>query len=62
MNDRIYTNSGEEVPLGVECALPYLVLSTPLPIRGGAQRTSPPGCAIRRRQAPAWKCLTLRAR
>ena len=26
MNTCIYTNCGEEVPLGVECALPYLYL------------------------------------
>ena len=38
MNACIYTNRGEEVPLGVECALPYLVHSTPSPVRGGAQR------------------------
>ena len=24
MDARLYTNGGEEVPLGVECALPYL--------------------------------------
>ncbi len=26
-----YTNRGEEVPLGMECALPYLAQSTPSP-------------------------------
>jgi len=29
MNAGAYTNRGEEVPLGVECALPYLADSTP---------------------------------
>ena len=38
MDTPIYTNRGKEVPLGVECAMPYLVHSTPPPVRGGAQR------------------------
>jgi hypothetical protein len=36
-----YTNRGEEVPLGVECALPYLAHSTPSPNCGGAACTNP---------------------
>ena len=41
MNACIYTNRGEEVPLGVECALPYLAYSTPSPFRSGAALTDP---------------------
>jgi hypothetical protein len=36
-----YTNCGEDVPLGVECALPYLAHSTPSPNGGGIARTNP---------------------
>jgi hypothetical protein len=39
MDTCIYTNRGKEVPLGVECAIPYLVHSTPSPTRGDAERT-----------------------
>ena len=61
MNPCNYTNRGEEVALGVECALPYLLPSTPPPVRCGAQRTSPPRRlgAFQRRREPAWKRLTL---
>lgn len=38
MDHCIYTNRGKEVPLGVECAMPYLVHSAPSNVRGGAQR------------------------
>ena len=41
MNACIYTNRGEEVPLGMECALPYLAHSTPSPNGGGIARTNP---------------------
>lgn len=41
MNAFIYTNRGEEVPLGVECALPYLADATPSPKSGGIARTIP---------------------
>jgi len=41
MNAGAYTNRGEAVPLGVECALPYLEHSTPSPNRGGVARTNP---------------------
>ncbi len=41
MNAGTYTNRGEEVPLGVECALPYLTYSTPSPNGGGMARTIP---------------------
>ena len=62
MNAGNYTNRGEEVPLGVECALPYLVHSTASPVRGGARRTPGRLGAFRRRQDAAWKRLTLNAR
>jgi hypothetical protein len=41
MNAGLYANRGEEVPLGVECALPYLAHSTPSPIGDGMERTNP---------------------
>jgi hypothetical protein len=41
MDTLIYTNRGQEVPLGVECALPYLAHSTPSLTRGGAKRRYP---------------------
>jgi hypothetical protein len=41
MNACIYTNRGEEVPLGVECALPCLAHSTPSPFRSGAVLANP---------------------
>jgi len=41
MNACIYTNCGEEVPLGMECALPYLAHSTRSPNRDDIERTCP---------------------
>jgi hypothetical protein len=41
MNAGTYTNRGEEVPLGVECALPYLADCTPSPNRDRIARTNP---------------------
>ena len=41
MDTCLYTNRGMEVPLGVECAMPYLVRSTPSPTGGGAKGTYP---------------------
>ena len=58
MNALSYTNRGEEVPLGVECALPYLAPCAPPPVRRGARSRNPPGRAIRRRRVPAWMRLT----
>ncbi len=41
MNTGTYTNRGEEVPLGLECALPYLPHYTPPPNRDRIARTNP---------------------
>lgn len=41
MNAGAYSNRGEDVPLGMECALPYLDYSTPSPNAGGMARTNP---------------------
>ena len=63
MNACNYTNRSEEVPLGVECALPYLTDSALPPSRGRAQRTNPNEfgrpVAVRRWQGPAWKRMRL---
>ena len=49
MDTCIYTNGGKEVPLGVECAMPHLVHSTPPPVRGGAERAEQPRQCLERR-------------
>jgi hypothetical protein len=41
MNAGIYTNRGEAVPLGMECALPYLARCTPSPNGDGMERAKP---------------------
>jgi len=41
MNAGAYSNCGEEVPLGMECALPYLDYSTQSPNGGGMARINP---------------------
>ena len=41
MNAGTYTNRGEEVPLGMECALPYLPHYTPSPNGERIARTNP---------------------
>ena len=41
MNASTYTNRGEEVPLGMECALPHLANCTPSPNGGGMERSKP---------------------
>src|SRR5487761_2782476 len=41
MNTGTYTNRGEEVPLGLESALPYLADYTPPPNRDRIARTNP---------------------
>lgn len=41
MNAGIYTNRGEDVPLGMECALPYLDYSTQSPNGDGMARSKP---------------------
>jgi len=40
MNAGTYTNRGEEVPLGMECALPYLARCPQSPDGGGMERTN----------------------
>jgi hypothetical protein len=44
MDTCLYTNRGKEVPLGVECAIPYLVRSTPSPMHDRAEGTDPTRC------------------
>jgi hypothetical protein len=41
MNTGTYTNRGEEVPLGLECALPYLDYSTRSPNGNRMERGKP---------------------
>jgi hypothetical protein len=41
MNAGTYTNRGEDVPLGMECALPYLDYSTRSPNGDRIARTNP---------------------
>jgi hypothetical protein len=41
MNTGTYTNRGEEVPLGLECALPYLPCYTPSPNPDRIARANP---------------------
>jgi hypothetical protein len=41
MNAGIYSNRGEDVPLGMECALPYLAKYTLSPNGDGMERSKP---------------------
>ncbi len=41
MNASAYTNRGEAVPLGMECALPYLANYTLSPNGDGMERSKP---------------------
>jgi len=48
-----YTNLGVDVPLGVECAMPYLVKSTPSPVRAGAEYRYPTLVLVQGHRQPA---------
>lgn len=47
MNIGIYTNRGEEVPLGMECALPYMADYMPSPDGNRIARTNPTLCLVK---------------
>ena len=58
MNAGAYTNRGEEVPLGVECALPFLANCTLSPNGDRAKRTNPiPYLVKQERHAAAFERL-----
>lgn len=53
-----YTNRGEAVPLGMECALPYLDYSTRSPSGDGMERGKPALYLVKdRRHAAAFERL-----
>lgn len=53
VNSGSYTNLGMEVPLGVECAMPYLVQTTSPPVRARAECRYPTLVLVHGHRQPA---------